>query len=200
MVEVIGDFIEVEPSALLILMSLKLFPGVLPIAWEQCGATADFLANYFGTFYGAHLGRTREQRDYDVGAMSYILNELVENAVKFNEGGTIHVEVGLVASELVFTVENQLSRGTTAALRRKLSALLEGDPTELFVRRVEEKADNPDDGGSGLGLLTMMSDYQAKLGWKLSPVPGQDDALVLCTRARVETEPAALSPREGESA
>lgn len=188
--ETIGNFVDIDVDTFLIIMSLKLFPGVFPIEWKQCGATANFLANYFGSFYGARQGRSqeREGRGREVDVMSYILNELVENAVKFNEGGSIHVQVGLVQHELVFMVENFISRTTTVSLRPKLTELVTQDAAELFLRRIEENANNPDVRASGLGFITMMNDYHARLGWKLSPVPDNNDRLVLSTMVRVEIE------------
>ena len=188
--ETIGNFVDIDVDTFLIIMSLKLFPGVFPIEWKQCGATADFLAHYFGSFYGARGGRSqeREGRGREVDLMSYILNELVENAVKFNEGGSIHVQVGLVQHELVFMVENFISRNTTVSLRPKLTELVTQDAAELFLRRIEENANNPDVSASGLGFITMMNDYHARLGWKLSPVPGNNERLIFSTMVRVEIE------------
>lgn len=196
--ETIGNFVDIDVNSFLIIMSLKLFPGVLPIEWKQCGATADFLANYFGSFYGARYRRNKgqEAKGREVDVMSYILNELVENAVKFNEGGRIHVQVGLVQNELVFVVENHISRSTTVSLRPKLTELVTNDAAELFLRRIEENANNPDDRASGLGFITMMNDYQARLGWRMSPVPDNKDRLVLSTMVRVALEHH-LPPAEG---
>lgn len=185
--ETIGAYVEIDPNSFLILMSLKLFPGVFPIEWKQCSATANFLANYFGSFYGAHRKPAPDTKtgDHEVAVMSYILNELVENAVKFNEGGSIVVQVGLVRNELIFVVENHISRSTTVSLLPKLTELVTQDAAELFVRRIEENAENPDVSSSGLGFITMMNDYHARLGWRLSPAPEAEDRLVLSTMVRV---------------
>lgn len=188
--ETIGAFVDLDPDSFLILMSLKLFPGLFPIEWKQCGATANFLANYFGSFYVAHKGGSPEKKtgDNEIAVMSYILNELVENAVKFNEGGSIQVQVGLLENELIFVVENHISRSTTISLRPKLTELVSQDAAELFLRRLEENAENPNVGSSGLGFITMMNDYHARLGWRLSPAPGGEDRLVLSTMVRVALE------------
>jgi len=188
--ETIGAFVDLDPNSFLILMSLKLFPGVFPIEWKQCGATANFLANYFGSFYSAHAwrGTAKKAGGNEIAVMSYILNELVENAVKFNEGGSISVQVGLLQNELIFVVENHISRSTTISLRPKLTELVTQDAEELFLRRIEENAENPDVSSSGLGFITMMNDYQARLGWRLSPAPEGEDRLVLSTMVRVALE------------
>jgi len=186
--EVIGDFLRIDPSAFLILMSLKLFPDIFPMQWKQCGATANFLASYFGTFFQASTGKEQAPRSYEIDAMSYILNELVENAVKFNEGGVVHVQVGLLDQELLFMVENEISRPTISTLKPKLLELVTQDPAELFLRRIEEKAENPDNDSSGLGFVTMMSDYKAKLGWKLSAAAPNSQKLTFSTMARVAVD------------
>ncbi|MEK1850672.1 MAG: ATP-binding protein, partial [Phyllobacterium sp.] len=53
----------------------------------------------------------------------------------------------------------------------------EGDPGELLIRRIEANAERVDMSGSGLGLLTLMSDYNARLAWVFSQ---PDDNNLVC--------------------
>ena len=39
------------------------------------------------------------------------------------------------------------------------------DPGELLIERIEANAADENSSGSGLGLLTLMNDYGARLGW-----------------------------------
>ena len=197
MSNVIGHFVEVDPSEFLVLVSLQLLPAAQPVEWSHWGTTADFVTSYFGMFLGLAPangdGQTKET--YESSALRYILNELIENAVKFNQGGTILVQVGLVAREMVLLVENVVTEIVGTQLRPKLVELISQDPTELFLRRVEERAENPEDDDSGLGFITMMSDYEARLGWKLSPVEADRSRITLSTMARLSVQDDTVLPR-----
>ena len=48
-----------------------------------------------------------------------------------------------------------------------LGEITAGDPGEMLIKRIEANAAGA--GGSGLGLLTLMSDYGARLSWKFQP-------------------------------
>ena len=59
------------------------------------------------------------------------------------------------------------------------------DPGELLIERIEENAENANSSGSGLGLLTLMSDYGARLGWRFQPA-AEADAIRLDTYAALD--------------
>ncbi|MCA9718479.1 MAG: ATP-binding protein [Myxococcales bacterium] len=138
---------------------LTFYPQSFPLRWGLCSTTADFCADYLAT---------REPFSASRDAINYVLNELVENAVKFSEGEAITITLALDGDTLVLLVTNHVGESTAEKLYNKLCKLLAGDPLELLMRRVEENAENPDNEGSGLGFLTMMTDYEASLGWRLT--------------------------------
>src|SRR5262249_12363318 len=139
--DVIGDFLDVNPDEFLVLVSLKLVPSALPLKWAHWGATADFVTSYFGSFFDASQESAGQAADKaEVSALRYVLNELLENAAKFNEGNLIHVQVGLGSEELVLLVENDVTEPIGAQLRPKLMELISSDPMDLFLQRVEESA------------------------------------------------------------
>ena len=63
-----------------------------------------------------------------------------------------------------------------------LSELTARDPGELLIERIEANAADETSSGSGLGLLTLMNDYGARLGWNFSDAPA-DGTVVLSTHA-----------------
>jgi len=95
--------------------------------------------------------------------------------------------VGLRSGELVLLVENEVTAPHGEQLRPKLFELITNDPAELLLRRVEETAESSADHDpqSGLGFITMMTDYEARLGWKLSPALGDRSRITLSTMARL---------------
>jgi len=52
------------------------------------------------------------------------------------------------------------------------------DPGELLIERIEANAAEPFGSGSGLGLLTLMNDYGARLGWTFRQETPEDPILL----------------------
>jgi hypothetical protein len=152
-------------------LSLTLSHDSLVAGWSLCSQTANFLAESFEPLLPetAHEGR-RVRREEVSGAVSYILNELLENAVKLNQSGNINVTLGSGREGLICLVSNQITSASVPELREKLLEITTGDPEELLRRRVEENAEDEGRAGSGLGYLSIINDYGVSLGWKLDSV------------------------------
>nr|WP_208995384.1 hypothetical protein [Roseibium hamelinense] len=99
-------------------------------------------------------------------SIGYLLNEILENAVKFRETGNIEVICSLENGRFEAGIANVISRETTDSFQKHLNVMLKKDPGELLLERIEANALDPESGGSGLGLLTLMNDYGAELGWQ----------------------------------
>jgi hypothetical protein len=175
-------------------MSLTLYPDSFAVRWSLCNLTANFMAEYFAELFpeadsdGKLISRAEVS-----GAVSYVLNELVENAVKFNRSGDINITVGIGKEDLVCLVSNHIANGEVPPLREKLLELSREDPGELLRRQAEANAEDAEATGSGLGYLIIMSDYGVSLGWKLDPVSAQNTCIrtmarlpILKERARME--------------
>ena len=184
--ESIGEFRELGGGD--VRVALVFFPGDFSVRWSQCSATADFFAEYFAGVHEAGLVEDTDRRDF-VGSVGYVLNELIENAVKFCAGGTVEVDACVDDGEFIVVVSNQIVGTSVEPLRARFDELLRGDPQDLLLQRVEENAANPDQTTSGLGFLTMLSDYQAKLGWRFDAAPGNPDNALLRTTARLQVKP-----------
>lgn len=156
-------------------LELTFHPEEFPVHWRRAALTADFAASWFGDA-GDGVG----------DAISYALNELVENAIKFGTAGRVGVTVGLVGDELVMLVSNQLPKGDVSRLRALLEEMVSEDPWELIVRRVEANAEDPESSRSGLGFLTLLTDYDARLGWCIVGV--NETHACLHTLVRLKTQ------------
>jgi len=165
-------------------MSLTLYPDSFAVRWSLCNLTANFMAEYFGELFPDSDAEDRLiSREEISGAIGYVLNELVENAVKFNQNGDINVTVGIGKEDLVCLVSNQIVNTAVPMLREKLLELTQEEPGELLRRQAEANADDPDSTGSGLGYLIIMNDYGVSLGWKLDPVSA--NSVCIRTMARL---------------
>ena len=152
-------------------LSLTLSPDSFVANWSLCSQTAICLAQRFEPLLPETGHEARRIRREEVsGAVSYILNELVENAAKFNQSGNINVTLGSGSEELICLVSNQITSASVPELREKLLEITTGDPEELLRRRAEENAEDETREGSGLGYLSIINDYGVSLGWKLDSV------------------------------
>ncbi len=140
---------------------LLLADGPLGLSWQHCAATSDFLSDFYALSRPATLQAYTEARH----SIGYLLNELLENAVKFRAPGDILVETSLEGGRFEAKIVNPITLAVATRFQTVLTEITTHDPGELLLARIEANALAGAEGGSGLGLLTLMSDYGARLGW-----------------------------------
>jgi hypothetical protein len=142
------------------------------------------MADYFATFFpGGEETTTEPDTQAEVkSAVSFIANELLENAMKFNDETSpypISLRLQMHRERLVFRVTNSINPHTLGKFQAFIEELISSDPSELYVRHLEKSVD--DERESGLGLLTMMNDYLAKLGWKFETLQKNPEVITVTT-------------------
>lgn len=142
-------------------LRLQLPEGPLGLAWHHCDTTAEFLGEFFALQRDAD-GMSRSETRHGIG---YLANELFENAVKFRSPGDILIESSLEGDRFEIVVSNYVAPDVARRFQSMLADLTSRDPGDLLIERIEANAADPSLSGSGLGLLTLMSDYGARLGW-----------------------------------
>jgi hypothetical protein len=140
---------------------LRLFEGPLDLSFKHCGITSDFVAEFAALRYRGSRNLYREVR-HNIG---YLTNELIENAVKFRKGGEILVEASLEANRFRAKVSNFIDKIAAERFQHLLSEITTGDPGDRLIEQIEANAAQANATGSGLGLLTLMSDYGAHFAW-----------------------------------
>jgi len=140
-------------------------PSLVPFQWAHCDLTAHIVAAYFASFFPEESDGGLLGRDELTFSVNYVVNELLENASKFGCGGTLALRAMMTHSDLLLWAFNSATSSARYHLETVVSGLLDGDPQELLLERIEHNALNPDDNISGLGYLTMMSDYGVRFGW-----------------------------------
>jgi hypothetical protein len=151
------------------------------LKWSHCNSTADFLSAFYAGILAA--GRTSAQIADLSHSISYLVNELVENAVKFHTAGDVEIETGLDGEDFVFRIGNWITPETSGKFQELLREITAGDPGEMLIKRIEANAAGA--GGSGLGLLTLMSDYGARLTFNFKPGSSPADPVYTETLARL---------------
>jgi hypothetical protein len=159
---------------------VRLFDGPLDLSWHHCATTSDFLAELFSLRVRSSRNDYKEVRH----SIGYLVNELIENAVKFRAPGTIMIEASMDSESFKVKVSNVVDGETASEFQTLMTELTVGDPGELLIQRIESNAADPDASGSGLGLLTLMSDYDARLAWIFSPAD-ESDRIFLETYASI---------------
>ncbi|HDN26788.1 MAG TPA: ATP-binding protein [Thioploca sp.] len=151
--------------------------------WETNGLLADFFTNYLTIFY----------RDRDTQALkedvSFIANELLENARKFNDQTAkdpIKVQFQLYNDRLILCVMNSVPTKNVDGFQSFLPELLRSNPHELFRRQIEQGKKAGSTKASKLGLQTIIKDYEeATLGWKFDKVKQSPEKIVVTTMVQL---------------
>jgi hypothetical protein len=194
MSQIFGDFVESFPLPQDSL-ELSFTPNSLPIKkrWRNNRLSANFMADYFSNFLPvdendpAHKRRIKESK----GAVSYVANELLENAIKFNDRGTnFQIKFGIYFIKeadltAVLFATNSVSAEGLDKFQKFIQELLCSDPEKLYVQQIEKSAEEENSGASGLGFLTMINDYSAKLGWKFEIVQKDPKMIAVTTMVLV---------------
>jgi hypothetical protein len=143
---------------------LTLRDGPLDLGWVHCGITAEFLGNLVAGLAAKSGVDANEARH----SVSYLANELLENAVKFRaEGaGDVTIEMRFADTTFELLLANFAPAKNAVAFQAFLAEVETRDAGELLIERIEANAADDSSNGSGLGILTLMNDYGARLGWR----------------------------------
>ncbi|HEY9645737.1 MAG TPA: hypothetical protein V6C88_05175 [Chroococcidiopsis sp.] len=153
--------------------------------WQANSLSADFIASYFANFFprdgqfqppdmACALSSTVDVRTEIKSAISYVANELLENSMKFCDPTVKHpisLSVYLCPDRLVFCATNTIPPPAVPPFQAYIQDLIAGDPSTQLIHQLERNAAAPTDSISKLGLLTIINDYHAKVGWKFEVLP-----------------------------
>jgi hypothetical protein len=190
MIQTFGDFIELPASQEYLIIGFS--PSSIPLKqrWRNNGLSADFMADYLATFFpGNEEDSSTIERQAEIkSAVSYIANELLENAMKFNNETSeypINIKLQLESDGVLFSVVNSISRQGVDKFQAYIQQLLASEPSELYIQQLEKNAVEESCTDSGLGLLTMLTDYSAKIGWKFQTVHKDPEVIAVTTMVQL---------------
>ena len=189
MAQIFGDFLKREETSCEYL-KIGFSPTSVPIQqrWRNNGLSADFLADYLSTFFPGEDPTSTERKSEIKGAVSYIANELLENAMKFSHSPSQHaisVDVYLDEDAISLYVTNSVNPNSLEDFQRFIQRLVTEDTDELFLEQLTHNAETKDSDSSGLGYLTMINDYGATLAWQFVPLNPDDTVMTVTTMARM---------------
>jgi hypothetical protein len=141
-------------------------------------------ANHVAQFLSAWLEATLKQRDFSLDSLNYVINELMENAIKYADDGRIELGVSLASDALVVNLTHPLSHARALHYQGLAKQVFDGDPDLLFAEIIQRNADEADSGqsGAGLGLISLRQNYQAELAFAFQEA---DSAVIVITTTQV---------------
>jgi len=201
MTQIFGDFIEDLPDSQEYLI-IGFSPSAVPLQqrWRNNGLSADFLAEYLATFFrgsednslpeSSNTSATNIDKQTEIkSAVSFIANELIENAMKFNEQASQHpISVGLHlhSDRLVLLTTNSINFHNAKQFQALIEELMNSDPADLYIRQLEQKTADETCNDSQLGFLTMLNDYMTKIGWKFEALPHNPEVIAVTTMVQLQ--------------
>ncbi|CCQ55362.1 MULTISPECIES: DUF6272 family protein [Crocosphaera] len=190
--EIYGDFQDDIPDSEQFLV-ISFSPSSIPLKqrWRNNGLSADFVADYLTTFFPIKENEpsTIERQKELKGAVSYIANELLENAMKFHDesiDSIIQFRIHLLDETVLLFSKNCVSSEYWPKFKTIINDLVTHDPQDLYIAQMEKLAEEEDSNASGLGLITICCDYGAKLGWKIDNDPEKNGILTVTTMVELK--------------
>ena len=166
--------------------------------WRNHRLSAYFLADYLENLLPINddnpdIGDRLEECKSTV---SFIGNELLENAIKFKSINRnypvkfgIHFfnnfEENLKEIDIIVFTKNSIDEQNLEKFQEFIQKLLSFDTNELYVKQIEKTAEADDIDASGLGLLSIINDYSAKLGWKFDQKSHKSPITMVTTMAQI---------------
>lgn len=191
--EVFGEFIEeFLPQGHFLELNFSSWDQQNPQYWHNNRLFAYFIADYVGNLLTIDENDTnKKDRIQEIkNTLSYIGNELLENAIKFNvDSKNNHLKLGIYFLEdieltAVIYTENLTLAEQVEKYQAFINSLLINDPNELYIQQIETTASQAGNEASGLGLITLVNDYAAKLGWRFKSASIDPEMAVVTTMAQ----------------
>jgi hypothetical protein len=179
-----------EPSGECEYLTMAFSPLNAPLRsrWRNNGLSADFLGDYVTTFLPTEGSMAADEcRQNEIKhAVSYIANELLENAMKYHERLSdipIGIHLELTRERIAVSASNGVNVGQAQHYKAFVEGLLAGDASDLLLKQQEESARDCDSTSSCVGLLTMITDYGATLSWRFDVNPEESQMVTVTTSA-----------------
>lgn len=170
MPQILGNYIECDTGDHCEFLTINFSPTSIPIQqrWRNNGLSADFLAEYLSTFFPGEDDDSLNRRAEIKDGVNFIANELLENAMKFNFSPSkypVRFYMKLKQDQVQFYITNSMDPSVVESWQHTLNRLLTEDTHELFIEQIMKNEDE-EGASSGLGYLSMINDWNAKLAWK----------------------------------
>lgn len=197
--KIFGEFIEDFDSSY---QSLELSFDNVDISikrqWRNHRLSAYFLADYLENLLPINNDHSdiNDRLEECKNTVSFIGNELLENAIKFKSLNCsypvkfgIHffnnLEENLKEIYIIVFTKNSIDEQNLEKFQEFIQKLLSFDTNDLYIKQIEKTAEADDIDASGLGLLSIINDYSAKVSWKFDQKSHNPPITVVTTMAQI---------------
>ena len=152
--------------------------------WRNTGLSADFLAEYWSTFFPDSSDLTRRKQLEVKESIRFVANELLENLMKFSYEPANHpvgLALYLFKNEFRFYAKNAIDPKSIEPFQARIQELLTSDMDDMYIKQVERNVAEEGQRESHLGLLTMARDYGGKLAWRFETLSGEGTEFTVVT-------------------
>ncbi len=179
--------------------------STLPLGkrWRNSSLSANFVADYITNCYctDAHAMKllrsnliclSHHYRLKLKSAISFIANELLENALKYGDNSasqSINLGLYFLEDRIILLTTNVIRSDTVNYFQTYLEKITSIKPeqlTEFYIQQIEAINSNMESHlSSRLGYLTMINDYQADLGWQFEEIPENPRSMIVKTMVQL---------------
>jgi hypothetical protein len=152
--------------------------------WRNTGLSADFLAEYWSTFFPDSSDLSRRRQLEVKESIRFVANELLENLMKFSyepANYPVGLALYLFKDEFRFYAKNAIDPKSIEPFQARIQELLTSDMDSLYIQQVERNVTEEGQRESHLGLLTMARDYDGRLAWKFETLSGERTEFTVVT-------------------
>ncbi|BAZ17932.1 hypothetical protein NIES4071_98130 [Calothrix sp. NIES-4071] len=185
MTQIFGNFIEKPLTKEKLILEFLSDSISVQDFWRNNDYAANFIADFLTAFISKNGATSDSQRQAEAkSAASYIANELLENAVKYSHQASqipIQIKLYLDKGKILFFIKNSLSHLRSANLQGVIYQLSNSNHEELYFNQLEKSIDDEYSFKSGLGFLSMINDYSAKVAWKFETVADKPAIMIVTT-------------------
>jgi len=151
-----------------VVLHVNVKAGEMHREWTKCGLISNFIASY--VTLSCHSEKSI------LNSLSVILNELIENAVKYyftNSDDTINILVSRKGDDVFLKVKNRTNAANYEILQEAARDLIDPDKAN---DKYFEKLRNivPNQNSSGIGLLMIISFFKVQMSFQLQNIEGTE--------------------------
>ncbi len=172
---IMGDKIDLNNK-----FNEKLYLSVIPKNILSYWSKASDVANFIADFYHYDFSNKAVHNN-----ISTVLNELIENAVKFSSIKEHKIDIYSYnnSRELIFQITNSISMESWNKLKKVHEEMESTDLKKLYVKRIHDLSTSKS--GTGIGLLLLKKDYGIDINFSLEENREAEDLLTTTVKMKV---------------
>lgn len=123
--------------------------------WQRVDRLSQIIASYH------QIANDNDHKQQAI--ITHVLNELIENAVKYsrNSYDTVKVDTLKNNDKLLIRITNSLSTDSWQTFLNECNSLFKGDLKEQFIQKIKSLKDNKS--SAGIGLILLKKDFNTDI-------------------------------------